>query len=246
MQTPVAAVATTSTAIVGPPRHRRKPYSSAALTQMRWRNTASHLGTSNIATRLSAAKTPQVSSCHGTTRPAGRTWSGGVEPITLAPHSDDRVGAELLPQPRDVDVDHVGPGVEPVAPDLRQQVLLGDRAAGVTRQLPQQQELPLRQRHELRADPHLPAHEVHAEPADLERRGAPAGSPDAQPDALQQLVEAERLGHVVVGAELEALDLGPAVRQAREDDDHLLRPTLHQAAQDREAGQVRGRFAAPG
>src|SRR2546425_354262 len=113
------------------------------LTQMKWNGTVSHVGMSCIANRFATAKTPQATSSQWI---AGATpWrrSGGVEAIALTPDGDDRVRAQLLAQPRHVDVDHVGAGVELVAPDRGQQVLLGHGPARVLDQLPQQQELAL-------------------------------------------------------------------------------------------------------
>src|SRR5712691_2681661 len=196
---PVADMTATSTTMVGPGRQTQNPYRIVMLTQMKWKGTVSQVGTSCIATRLAAAKTPHATLSHSP-RPPGRR-SGRVEAIALSSHGDDRLRAELLPQAGHVDVDHVRARVELVAPDRRQEVLLGDGLSRVADQLPQQQELALRERDGPGAVVDLPAHQVDPQAADLERPGAEPGRADAHPHALQQLVEAERLGHVVVRAE---------------------------------------------
>src|SRR5256885_1141832 len=149
MLTPVVDITATSTASVGPPRQTRKPYRIVMLTQMKWNGTVSQVGTICMAARLATEKRPQPTSSQWTRRPVGEPASGGVEAIALTPDGDDRVRSQLLPQAGHVDVDHVGAGVELVAPDGGQEVLLRDRPARVLDQLPQEQELALRQGHRL-------------------------------------------------------------------------------------------------
>src|SRR5215213_7369307 len=98
------------------------------LTQMKWKGTVSHRGTSTMATKLAAAKASQATS----TQPEAsarcrRSWDG--DPIALTSHGHDRVGAELGPEPAHVDIDHVGARVEVVVPDRRQEPLLGQDLA---------------------------------------------------------------------------------------------------------------------
>ena len=57
--------------------------------------------------------------------------STAVEPVAHAAHGGDRVGAELLAQVADVDVDDVRAGVEVVAPHVVEQLLAGEHLAGV-------------------------------------------------------------------------------------------------------------------
>src|SRR5919201_3154961 len=109
------------------------------LTQMKWKGTVSHCGTSAIATRLAAAKTTQATS----SQPEVSSWyqrSRDGDAIPLTSHGGDRGGAELGPQPADVDVDDVGARVEVVGPERRQEPLLGNDPARVTHERAEQQE----------------------------------------------------------------------------------------------------------
>src|SRR5579875_3971866 len=114
------------------------------LTQMKWKGTVSQSGTIRVATRLQAANTPQPTSSHAAPGRSGHLRdSDGIDAVPLPSHRDDGAGTQLVTQSPDVDVDHVGAGIEAVAPDGGQQVLLGHRLAGALHQLPQEQELPL-------------------------------------------------------------------------------------------------------
>ena len=68
-----------------------------------------------------------------------------VEPVAHAAHGLDRVGAELLAQVADVDVDDVGAGVEVVPPHVDEQLLARQHLAGVAQEDLGQCELPGRQ-----------------------------------------------------------------------------------------------------
>src|SRR6516164_8637967 len=107
----------------------------------------------------------QVRSSTSGRRPAAwlrrrRTWPGGSassragpctgwlvavslggELISGTTHRLDQLEAELRPEPADADVHDVGAGVEIVAPDGRQQLILAHRLARVLHELPEQQEL---------------------------------------------------------------------------------------------------------
>src|SRR5438552_18673407 len=109
---------------------------------MKWNGTVSQLCHRAIATRFAAAKaTHAISKRKAPTRrrrPRGRAGfaraSVGLRssnPIPRVPDGLDRLGAELLPQPPDADVDDVRAGVEVVAPDLREQALAAHDLAGV-------------------------------------------------------------------------------------------------------------------
>src|SRR6516165_2372214 len=66
---------------------------------------------------------------------SGTGWlmavSLGGELISGTTHRLDQLEAELRPEPPDADVDDVGTGVEIVAPDRRQQLILAHRLAHV-------------------------------------------------------------------------------------------------------------------
>src|SRR6516225_3091833 len=75
----------------------------------------------------------------------------GGKLISGTAHRLDQVEAELRPEPPDADIDDVGTGVEIVAPDRRQQLVLADRLARVLHELPEQQELQPGQGHRARS-----------------------------------------------------------------------------------------------
>src|SRR5438034_890769 len=84
---------------------------------MKWKGIVSQVGQSSIATRFAAANANHAAST------APKRLSRG-EPVPAMPHGLDRgLRAELLPQPPDADVDHVGPRIEVVPPDVREQAL---------------------------------------------------------------------------------------------------------------------------
>src|SRR4029453_14909038 len=98
------------------------------LTQIKWKGTVSHRGTRAMATRLAAAKASQATS----TQPEAsarcrRSLDGGS--IALTSHRHDRVGAQLGPEPADVDVHHIGARVEVVVPNRRGEPPLVDGPA---------------------------------------------------------------------------------------------------------------------
>src|SRR3984957_11823439 len=133
---------------------------------------------------------------------------------------------ELGPQPPDVDPDVLGLGLVPPAPDPAQQMGPRQQLAPVQRELPQQRELGRREVHLLAPQPHHLARQVDLDLADLDhrRRGLdrPLGRPgpaERGQDAREQLLDAERLGHVVVGAHVERGHLVPLAAPGRHHDD---------------------------
>ena len=125
-----------------------------------------------------------------------------------------RSGAELLAQLADVHVDRALVALPVDAPHAVEQLAAGERHAEVVGQVLQQVELARGERHRPAADPRLPAHAVDLDVADQRPRRAVAGGPSvAAQDGLHpgdELARRERLGDVVVGAELEpehAVDL---------------------------------------
>src|ERR687885_2714704 len=114
---------------------------------MKWNGTVSQVGPTHIAPRFATANPAQATSSHGT-RCSGHSQrlaasSAIIDPVPLATNRSDHFRAELGPQPGDVDVDHVGAGVEVVPPDRGEQPLLRNGLAGVSHQLAQQKELAL-------------------------------------------------------------------------------------------------------
>ena len=106
--------------------------------------------------------------------------------------------------------------------------LLGDRLAGMIHQDPQEQELQAGQRHGPEPDIGLQPPDIQAQLAGLDdlvlqvavRARVVVAQPD--PDPREQLSELERLGQVVLGAQVEAVHLGDDVTQAGQDQDRLV------------------------
>ena len=100
-----------------------------------------------------------------------------------------------------------------VAPDVLEELVAGEHLARVAEQEREQLERLGLERHGVAVAQHAVAGEVDLDPAEVDerRRVAPAarllGPPEDRPDPRRQLAQAERLGDVVVGAELEADDL---------------------------------------
>ena len=108
-----------------------------------------------------------------------------------------------------------------MAPDMIEYPASTEDAAGVQHEEPQQPELGGRQRDEDAVPPDFVAVFVEFQAGDAYPRGrrGTAGAPQHGPDAFQHLVQAERLGHVVVCAEGQAGDtLADTVASAQEDD----------------------------
>src|SRR5215218_7953137 len=197
------------------------------LTQMKWKGTVSHCGTNTMATRLATAKTAQATS----SQPEVSSWcprSWDDDAIPLTSHGSDGGGAELGPEPAHVDVHDVGARVEVVAPDRRQEPLLGHDLVWTLHELAEEQELPLGERHRAGAAVRLPSDQVEPQVAGGQAGGGSAGGdPQPSPHPSQQLVHGERLGQVVLGARLEAADLGRGGGQAAQHDHGLPWPLRH-------------------
>src|SRR5262252_2818924 len=99
------------------------------LTQMKWNGTVSQLGMTSIATRFAIEKTTHATKIHRSR--FGHRPRSSIETVPHAAHRRDRLGAELGTQPPHVDVHHVGTRIEVIAPDRREQPLLGHGPPGV-------------------------------------------------------------------------------------------------------------------
>src|SRR5215216_4803121 len=203
------------------------------LTQMNRKGTVSHCGTNTMATRLATAKTAQATS----SQPEVSSWcprSWDDDAIPLTSHGSDRGGAELGPEPAHVDVHDVGARVEVVTPDRRQEPLLGHDPARMPHELAQQQEFPLGQRRRAGAAVRLAPDQVEPQATSDQAGGGPArGGAQPGPHPSKQLVHGERLGQVVLGARLQAADLGRGGGQAAQDDHRLPGSLRHQPVQHR-------------
>ena len=117
-------------------------------------------------------------------------------------------GVDLLSQVADVGLDHAGVAAEVVAPHVIEDLCLGHDPAGVCEQVVQQVELRGGQVDPLATAAHLTRVLVELEIRETQDglvwlRAAGAAQHGAYPG--DQLLEAERLAHVVVGAQGEAV-----------------------------------------
>src|SRR5215469_7614439 len=135
------------------------------------------------------------------------------------------VGFQLGPQPPDVHPHVLGLGLVPVPPHAPQQVRMGQQLAAVGGKLAQQGELRGGQVHGLAVPGHLLAGQVDLDvPRGDDRRsrlgrGGGPGAAQCGGDPGQQFLDAERLGHVVVGANVERGHLVPLPAAGRHHDD---------------------------
>jgi hypothetical protein len=140
-----------------------------------------------------------------------------------------QLGAELA----DVDVDGAGVGGERVAPDPFQDLVAGEDQAPVADQVAEQLELTGGELHRAALEDDLVAGRVDGEAAQVERGlgtgfGFGVGAAQDRLDPGDQLAGRERLGHVVVGAELEAEDPVGLLLPGRDHDDRHPAPPLAQ------------------
>src|SRR5579875_3043579 len=159
----------------------------------------------------------------------GRLLWGGIigqaEPVSDAGLGDDMVRAlrfdlDLLPQRADIDAQILDVGFS--APDFAQNEAMSQYLAGMRNKQTQDVVLARREFHLLSADGHDSPHEIDRQIAAAKDRllalllkpmalgGANSG---------KQLVDPEWLGDVVVGAEVERLDLRAFGLAARQNDD---------------------------
>ena len=138
---------------------------------------------------------------------AGGTHAGGLQDVAgTADGVDHRLpaGVDLLAQVADVELDDVGLAAEVVVPDPVEDLRLAQHPARVAHEEPQQLELGRGQLDPVAAAVYLVRVLVQGQVADGQpgRAGVPAGAGPAQQPAQpgQHLLQAERLGDVVVAA----------------------------------------------
>ena len=143
-----------------------------------------------------------------------------------AVHGADDVGAELAAQRADVRVDGARARRHVVAPHLLEQLFAGRHPTGPRREVHEQVELGRREVHELAVLTHAARRGIELDVADRrrDRRRSPATRAGATQDrvhARDELAGAERLRHVVVGADLEPDDeVGLAVARGEHEHRH--------------------------
>ena len=165
--------------------------------------------------------------------------------VAAAPHRLDVVLAvggvrELLAQLADEHVDDLELGLVHAAVEMVEEHLLGERRALAEREQLQHLIFLAGQVHAGAAHFDGLLVEVDGEVAGVDDRlGVALGAAHDGVDARDQLVLVERLGHVVVGAEAQALHLVLDAGEAGEDQDRGLDLGDPQRAQNLEAGHVR-------
>ena len=149
-------------------------------------------------------------------------------------------GVDLAAQVRDVGLDDAVVTAEVVAPHVVEDLPLGQHPAGVGHQVPQQLELGRRQGDPLPAAPHLVRLLVQFEVGEGEpgRAGLAAGAPQDRADPGGQLLQAERLGDVVVAAEGQPADLVVGRVPGGQEDHRGTGTAVAQLPDDLEAVQV--------
>jgi hypothetical protein len=143
------------------------------------------------------------------------------------------VVAELGAELADVDVDGAGVGGERVAPDSFEDLVSGEDQPAVADQVAEQVELAGGEVDRAAFEGDLVAGRVHGEAAEVQwglwaGLGGGLGPAEDGLDPGHQLAGGERLGHVVVGAQLEAENPVGLLLPGRDDDDRHPPATLAQ------------------
>ena len=134
-------------------------------------------------------------------------------------------GIYLVPEVADVDVDHVGAGVEGVVPDCGEDLLPAQHLTGMAHEVLEEHELAAGEVHGLLAAPHPARAEVDPQVSGLDPGGTRLlRAPAEGADAGEQLFEVERLGQVVVGPAVEGVDLVTHLVAGSQHQDRHLRP----------------------
>ena len=148
--------------------------------------------------------------------------------VAAAPHGFDEVAAfgsvrKLLAQLADEDVDDLQFGLVHTAIEVVEEHFLGERGALAERKQLQHLVFLARQMHALAADLDRLGVEIDHEIAGLDDRlGVTLGTAHDRMDAGNQFVLVEGLGHIVVGADAETLDLVLDAGEAGEDQNGCL------------------------
>src|SRR5947209_16954050 len=190
-------------------------------------------------TNVTAPVSTIASRTRGRKPTPSRATSGLLEAVARAANGEDQLGVlgplfELFSQVADVDVDRPRVAVGAVAPDRAQELLAIEQPSRLGHQPGQQLELREGEPHGLAANGHLAVAAIdldraHAE--DLVPQGSGARAAKHGPDATAQFGEPERLGDVVVGAGLEALDgIRLAAQGGEHDYGHHVAPRAQRSA----------------
>src|SRR4029079_7381516 len=153
----------------------------------------------------------------------------------------EAIGVDLASQVGDVGLDDAGLTAEVVVPDVVEDLGLGQDPVRVEHEVAQQLELGRRHLDDAAAAPDLVGVVVELEIVEGERRGArlvATGTAQYRADTGDDLLEAERLGDVVVATHGQALDLVVDPVTRRDEDDGQVPAGLAQPPGDLEPVHV--------
>ena len=129
---------------------------------------------------------------------------------------------QLFTQPPDVDVDRAGTARVAVSPDVAQQDVARDHASAVLQEVLEEHEFLRREFHFAPVERNGVFRQIHGDWTETQHRSGGLASPGSarhRPDARNQLVRTERLGDVIVGANLESADAIRFLGARRQHDD---------------------------
>src|SRR6476619_2564928 len=121
---------------------------------MKWYGIVSSPGITTMAAAMAVANTASMTStasgrvrkpCSGLRRSRARAVSGALKLVTDMAHRLNNVDGKSPAKPGDARVHHVRPGIEVVAPELRQQLLPRAHATSATHQVGEEVELTVRE-----------------------------------------------------------------------------------------------------
>src|SRR5437588_9619921 len=164
-------------------------------------------------TTSTSTSTPAYQAVNWSRRRASGSISGGsrTEPVARAPQRRDQLGLEpvvdLAPQAPHQHLQHVGEGIVIVVPHVRRDRGAVEHLSRMGDEQLQQGELLRAEREEAVAAAHPAGGEIDLQVRDAMHGRRERGTPSCQRlEAREQLAERERLGEVVVRADLEPPD----------------------------------------
>src|SRR5574343_1296159 len=189
----------------------------------------------SIQSRISPNSERSVSDVGG----SGLLALGSLKAITQAANGGDPDAARLdfLAQPMDVDFDGVVADFFAPAAEMVDQLVLADQAAHAAEQDFEQADFAGRQFERLPIDLGDATDLIVAQRATDDGRRRAGGTPGQRPDAGFEFGQLERFDHVVVGAEVEALDAVAGAVERGQDQHRQLRVARPQALENLQAGE---------
>jgi hypothetical protein len=138
---------------------------------------------------------------------------GGVDTVAETADRFDQIDAELLAQAADKNLDRIGVAVKILIVEMFRQFGARDHLVGMVHEIFQHLVFMGGELDRIAIDGHTAGAQIEAHrPADKLVGGMAGGATHERADAGQHFLDVERLGDVIVGAGIDALDLvGPAV-----------------------------------